>query len=145
MCVLNFTLNSFAFYLFCFICFLLICWFSLSLSKMLLDFFCLFVCLFVCLFLHSRLRVHTSHYEGSTSHTSSLPSPPPYSPPQAPQGCQCPHLTQPPYQTFKLSGVSSLLRIRCIFSDWTQNWKSVLEASSQLEASSMLLHWWSSV
>jgi hypothetical protein len=53
--------------------------------------------------------------DGFTSHTSSPPListrmlPPPY---------------LPPHQTSPLPGASSHLRVRCIFSDWTQTWQS---------------------
>jgi hypothetical protein len=49
-----------------------------------------------------------------TSHTS---CPCPLSP------CVCLH--PPPHMTSKLPGASSLLRVMCIISEWTQTWKDL--------------------
>jgi hypothetical protein len=57
----------------------------------------------------------------------------------------CLHPTPPHHKTSKLPGASSLLRVRYIFSDWTQTWQFsavyVVGASYQL----MMPGWWSGV
>jgi hypothetical protein len=63
--------------------------------------------------------------------TAPHPTPPPY-PTLSPCGCPYPPL----HMTSKLPGASSLLRVRCIISKWTQTWTfatvCVLGASYQL-------------
>jgi hypothetical protein len=67
----------------------------------------------------------------------------PYLLPPCLSPCGCPH--SPPHLISKLPGASSLLRVRCIMSEWTQTWKSstvcVLGPSYQL----VYAVWWSSV
>ena len=73
-------------------------------------FWLLFVCVFIYLFLHSRFYTPCPPSNCSTSYISSLhPSP---------GGCR--HLNLPLNQISKLPGVPSLLRVMCIFFDWTQ-------------------------
>jgi hypothetical protein len=45
-------------------------------------------------------------------------------PPHHPTLSPCGYPQSPPHLTSKLPGASSLLRVRCIISEWTQTWKS---------------------
>jgi hypothetical protein len=71
---------------------------------------------------------HPSIHPPTAPHSTPPPHPTP-----SPRGCPHPH---PPHLTSKLSGASSLLRVRCIISEWTQIQQSstvcVLGASYQL-------------
>jgi hypothetical protein len=84
--------------------------------------------LFVIHFLHSIF-----HSPPLSIHHPTSPHPTPsLQPTPSPRGCSHP----PPHLTSKLSGASSLLRVKCFISEWTQTWKStticVLGASYQL-------------
>ena len=46
-----------------------------------------------------------------------------YSPPSPSCNCSTSHTSSPPHQTSKLPGASSLLRGKCIISEWTQTQK----------------------
>lgn len=64
----------------------------------------------------------------------------PTAPPLSPWGCPSPIL----YQTSKLAGVSGLLSVRCIFSDWTDkpvfNFCSTTDTSRTLHIISPIFH-----
>jgi hypothetical protein len=97
--------------------------------------FFLIIYLFICLFLHSRFYSppHPTS-DCSTSHTSS------------PDPClheDLPTTHYPANLTSKLPGATSFLKVRCIFSDWTQTQQSsavyVLKASYQLVYATLLV------
>jgi hypothetical protein len=65
-------------------------------------------------------------------------------PPLSPQ--DYPHSPSPPYHISKLHGASSVLRVRCIFSDLVQNGQSLLYICWRPHISwCMLLGWCSSI
>jgi hypothetical protein len=106
------------------------------------NFFCVFIFLLFNLilfeihflrFIFHSLPLHSHHP------TSPYPTPPPH-PTPFPQGCSHPL----PHLTSKLPGASSLLRVRCIISEWTQTQKSSTVWGPHISWC-MLSVWWSSV
>jgi len=90
---------------------------------------CFFFSYVIYLFLHSRFYSPPGPpSDSSQSHTSSLPTP----------VLTTMSSLHQLHQTSKLPGASSLLRVRCIFSDWTQTQES--SAADDLEASSQLVY-----
>ena len=91
------------------------CWSEFSLSLSFFFFFFKFTYLFIYHLSYTPyficpIPIHPP--------TAPHPTPPPH--PLSPRGCPNP----PPHLTSKLPGASSLLRARCIISDWTQTQQS---------------------